>query len=63
MFSKCRCGGWIFPFISYETLTEGRKCSKCGKYEALEHFNIVNGIDYEDLIMENQEKMEILEDY
>ena len=59
MFSKCRCGGWIFHFISYETLTEGRKCSKCGKYEALEHFHLANEVDYESLILKKQKEMKM----
>ena len=59
MFSKCACGGIIFPFVDTERKTEGRKCDKCGIYLELKNFHFKSGIDYEEMILARQEENDI----
>ena len=56
MFTKCACGGYVFPFVDTQRKTEGRKCNKCGKYAEIKHFHYKPGMDYEALILSRQEE-------
>lgn len=59
MFTKCACGGYIFPFVDTVKKTEGRKCNKCGNYAELKNLYFNPGIDYEEMILARQENNDI----
>ena len=57
MIKKHYCGGYTYPFIDYQTLREGIKCNRCGEYIEIKKIRPYNnGIDFEELILEQQEE-------
>ena len=56
MKTKCECGGYILGFFNTQTMEQGYRCQKCGRYHEIEPLRIVRGPDYEGMILARQDE-------